>query len=799
MPVVDRTLNDHARLLRSGCGGGRRNAPAHLPITPCISKSGAPRVERRVAAPAAIEGATDVTAIAVELAGDVQSERVAWSTLRAQFECNLALFDERTRLGADVLREWRTVASSVQLLRLADGRFRLASAAADVRRRLPAGAEAPSDVAALRAAWRGRIIRTLAIHGVGLGGVPLAVVAASEHTFLDFSPQVLLIESSLLAWGVVLHLRDWRGVLDLPRVQLCAGHSAMAQLDALLADVDRLPPVLIAAGPAWPDSPAVAEVAARLRAAEQARATRQALTFQRVSSASANVGRDVRLAQFDGAVRGERRLSILGITSRYTTVLQYTMRDLLTAFAAAGHATQIVMEVDAHAHFSPLRTLEAIASSRPDLIVLIDHAQREFRGILPESIPVVTWIQDQLPHLFTAEAGAAVGPLEFVFGHGFPELLTRFGYPPERFLPCAIPTNAASLCAPQETAEDLTPFRCDVMFAGNATATTRELFERLRTRVPEALRPLLDAAYEELMVLLKSAWFCGDYHYAALLARCEQSTGRLVTDPALRAAAVNMLRGVADQALRERVVGWAAEWAQATGGRLHLYGRGWETRPALARFARGFVPHGPLLGRAFRGAKVSLHAGVNPALHQRVIDGLCAGGFFLVAEKPFDTSAAVSRAILEHYERARPALPFRMTCEALAEPARSAYARSMWLRGADPAVGDLNTADELLTLRLHCRHGLAHTASSVWPRFSEVVFHGREQFFERLTAWVADDDGRCALAQEMRSAVMAHFTYDALARRLLQFVRDGVAGRTRSLIGADSANTETPRRRAGIE
>lgn len=730
----------------------------------------------------------------VELDG---AARVAWSSLRSGFERNLAAFDARTGLGEAVQAAWRAAAGQLQLLRFDDGDAQVYSRLPDCRGWLPAGGGEPDvrparagpvEMIGLRRGWEGRVIRTLAVNGIGLGFVPLALIAASRATFLDFSPRVLLIEPSLLGWAVALHLHDWQAALAEPRVRVCAGPQALALLDVELADVERSTPLLLSGG-AWAGDPDAAAVQARLSDAEAARKQRQQALHAGVTAALAGRDRAAWAERFTAAVAAPQTspLTILGITSRYTSVLQYTMRDLLSAFAALGHTAHLVIEPDANAHFSPIATLETIARTRPDLIVLIDHTQREFSGTLPDGIPVVAWIQDQLPHLFRAEAGAGIRPLEFVFGHGFPECLTRFGYPPERFLPCRIPTNPASLLDPGETAADLAPFRCDVMFAANATVTPRQIFERCRARATADARPLLDAACEALGGLLRTEWFCGDYDYARLLAQCERATGREITHAGMRAETVNMLRGVADQALRERVAGWAAEWAETTGGRLHLYGRGWETRPAFARFARGFVPHGPLLGRAFRGAKISLHAGVNPALHQRVIDGLCAGGFFLIAEKPFDTSHTVSHAILEYYRRVRPEVPFRVTPELLPEPAAAACRRGMWLRGVDPAGGDLNGPDEVLNLEMYCAHRLMHSASGIWPRYGEIVFHGRDAFFARLDRFTRDAALRCELAAGMRAAVIERFAYDALARRLLQFVRDGLAGRTTSLLSEPQA------------
>ncbi len=716
-------------------------------------------------------------ALLVELTGD--DVRLPWSGFAAAFRANLAAFDARTALGDAVEAAWRTAAGRLQLLRTRDGNFQVFSRLSDSAGWLPGllPHSGLADAEALRTGWQGRVIRTLAVNGLGLGHAALAAIRASRETFLDFSPRVLLLEPSLLAWAVALHLHDWSAALADPRVMPLAGADALVRFEQLIADHDRATPHMLINGAVWPGSPADEQTAARVRAAEQHRDRDRAAHFAAAQAAYAGRSRPVLAARFADAAAGRTGLRILGVTSRYTTVLQYTMRDLLAAFRGHGHTTELSIEPDSNAHFSPARLAEAIAVQQPDLVVLIDHLHREFAGIIPEQTPVLCWIQDQLPHLFNEQAGREVRPLEFVCGHGFPECVTTLQYPADRFLPAAIPTDPTALLDPRETEADLAPYRCDVMFATNATHTPEQIAERFCERAPQPALPLLHAAFDALRSVMNQPWFCGDFNYSRLLEQCERAVGRTVTHSGYRAEVVDALRRVADQTLRERVVRWAAAWADGTGRRLRLYGRGWDARPEFARYAAGFVPHGPLLGRAFRGARVSLHAGVNPAIHQRVLDGLCAGGFFLVAEKPIDTMHAVSCAIDAYYQRAAPPLPFEMKPEMLPTAEAELYRRSMWLRGLDPArSADINHLEEVLNLDLYCRRRLLHTASGLWPRFGEVTFHTRDEFVARLEHFMHDDAHRTTLAAEMRAAVIAERTYSAFASRLLRFMAEGLAG-----------------------
>ncbi len=712
-------------------------------------------------------------------------QRVPWSRLDRQFQANLEVFDRRTGLGGAVLDVWRAGRSKLQLLKCADGGFEVFSRLPDTPGWLPAFAphHRLTDAAELTTDWAGMIIPPLAINGLGLGYTVHDVIEASRKTFLDYSALVIVIEPCLLAWAVVLHLFDWRPALAESRVRLCAGPDALARLEHELGDLELAVPRLLTGTPPWPGSCSDRQVCERLEAAQAERSRTQRELYRRVTDSYAACDAAWWARRLARAGESEPPLTVLGVTSRYTTVLQYSMRDWLAAFERLGHRTHLDIEPHEQAHFSPIRLLREIERHRPDLLLIIDHLQGEFPEAYPANIPGICWIQDALPHLFNPDAGRGVRPLEFVVGHGFPEVLTRFEYPADRFYPCLIPTNPEQMRDPDEQSEDLEPCRCDVMFATNASMSAEEQYRwrRKLMDLDEAAARLFDAAYEMLLAAVRQPWFCGDYDYQGLLSKAESDTGLRLTSEAARHQVLATLFSIADVSLRERTVRAAAEWARQTGGRFHLYGNGWEKRAEFAGFARGFVPHGRPLGRAFRAAKISLHAGCNPALHQRVLDGLCAGGFFLFAEKPSDALADVPQAVDRYIAEQHPTLPFQLKPEMLPEPYADRCRRGMRMRGVDPATGTLVTAEHASFLK-HCR-GLRSipAVTAIWPRYEQVVFRDGDHLAERVGYFLEHADQRRELADEMRAAVLEHFTYDALVRDVLAFMQRTLAGRGTSL------------------
>ena len=74
------------------------------------------------------------------------------------------------------------------------------------------------------------------------------------------------------------------------------------------------------------------------------------------------------------------------------------------------------------------------------LCVLIDHLRCEQNSLL-FNIPTLTWVQDPLPNLLNAQAGASIGPLDFVCGYYQDRLVGEFGYPESQFIVAPFPVS----------------------------------------------------------------------------------------------------------------------------------------------------------------------------------------------------------------------------------------------------------------------------------------------------------------------------------------------------------------------
>lgn len=719
----------------------------------------------------------DVAAFIRALQQAPANGRVSWAQLAPCYEANMQVLRSRYPWADAVAEEWARHRSCLELHRTADGRLHVLDRAAGgsgVWR--PAFGNLVPQPAAEQFAerFRGQILPPVVLEGIGLGDHLPWLYAATRNTLLTASARIYVLEYSWTALAVAMHLVDWREPLADERVVLCAGPGASEAFERLAeSDGWIVPTMLIVQAPPWQPQYAGRARAAVDRLAQRHEERRRALQAELRAFYSDRSPQDWG-RRFQAALAGEQSpLRVLGLTSRFTTVLQYSMRDALRAFEAAGCRTHLLIEPSDHARLSSVRRLETIRAFRPDLVFMIDHTRHSQSPGLVEGVPVVTWIQDRLPWLFDRASGQSLGPLDFCMGYGKTELVREYGYPAERFMSCTMATHAEALAGrlgdPDDRAAD-PDLQCDLAYATNHSQPPEDYSREYRGRIEPAAWPLLEACYEELRARLARGALDGALDCRHFLQEMEAATGIELTAEARARVAAEFVWVLADRMLRQETIEWAAQWAEQTGRRFHLYGRGWEGHPRFSRFGRGCLEHGPRLGAAFRAARIHLHAGCNTALHQRVLDGLAAGAFFLIRRHGGDGDPAVSRAIYEHARRHgfRPglAVSWRDLPAGLVEP----FLESRRRMGVDPYATSELSAESLDELRAIHETGTMPIAGLVWSDFQRITFGTRAELCEKLEWYLSHEQERRELADAMRQRVIETLGYEALIRRLLKWL-----------------------------
>ena len=570
----------------------------------------------------------------------------------------------------------------------------------------------------------------------------LVSALADARPVLDLGEhRIDLVEPDLQLVTVCLMLHDWSGeggAIGDPRFHWYVGPKAAAEYEQRLVHETMLEKPYVVLGRDQRRE-AMNEL---LRRARQETADREAQWRRRIVR---------HYADFDCpalTVGQAARPKVLLITCRFTTVLQHSTADCEQAFRKLGWRTRKLIEPSDTHRMTTTAVAEALATFRPDLVFTIDQLRSHCFSAFPERLPYVCWVQDQLSRFTNPEAGASIGARDFVLSMVGQMYINQWGYPARQVI------EMPKLTRPPARPTAWTSDGEDIVYVSNASQTREELLSRfaghdLMTACAQAIVAEYDAGR-----CLATPWDVG-----RIIDRVCSQYGVEVT-PDERVMMINQLAHPLNNALyRQQALRWVAEAADEKGLGCSIYGQGWDRHLDFARFARGPVAYGPELEKLTRQSKINLQIVPSFCLHQRLLDGLVAGGFFLVRAHPSDT---LMPRLLRQLDPASGSVP-----EAL-ERAGDGRAALEALLAEAQCLTDLGMPIDLVAWLRSCQRAeLMNTSGVALPQLDQVSFDNAAQFRERLDRFIDDDFARADVSEAQRLSVEQRLSYTAGLRRAL--------------------------------
>lgn len=185
------------------------------------------------------------------------------------------------------------------------------------------------------------------------------------------------------------------------------------------------------------------------------------------------------------AYKGRRPLRILGMTSLFTTFLQYCMRDILEGCKALGHEVDLAIEKETTLRLTNEYGYKKIIEFKPDLIISICYNRKDFSFCLPERTPFVNFQQDVMPHNLGRRAIEAISHRDFItVGRQALKWMKKEGYPENKILPIDFYPANTNIYKPL----NLTPFQIkkygsEVSFISHGSETAEEGFENIKKQL----------------------------------------------------------------------------------------------------------------------------------------------------------------------------------------------------------------------------------------------------------------------------------------------------------------------------
>jgi hypothetical protein len=681
-------------------------------------------------------------------------------SLAARFHANLAALERRNPLLAERLRDLRWM--SPLFIAAAGDNVYLGRAGAAGIEVVPDPMPAPSARMLVAKVFpASQVTGPIAVSGLGhgwlwdrLAKLPCRVDAAPGHR-----PPLYFLAGDVEQLRAVLHVLDWREFLADPRFAIFAGPDAFVQLQTALINEPMRPEprACLRIDSSLPQH----DLGALLKTIHSERGAKledMAARLRAIYDARTD-------SDWAGRFRSGR-LRVLGITSRYTTFLQHSMRDWLAGLERLGHDVRLFIEPEDHLLPGGFSYTKAVLENEPDLIVIIDHYRAEI-GPVPQSIPCVMWVQDRLPNIYSAAAGAAQGTRDYCLGFSRLHLSSRHGYPAEQFMSATIGINEARYASASIPQKEADRFACDVSYVSHASVPSDQLVSRFLGAAP---RP----------EIARLVWDMHDRMVAHF-----ESGGQTMTDPVLQRTLLDSaseagielapadlppLMDLFGQQVNNAIFRHQALiWAAGSGADLRLYGRGWEAHPKLGRYARGEADNRHDLPRIYRASKVNLQVIPHGAVHQRMLDGLSAGGFFLCRRTPGDMAGEPYLKLWQWCRRLGISDERRLREAAAMDPSAQ-----QWIAQIDALLG-YDTAQVQPSL-YECLEATADNdfmilAAAVWPElYPQVSFATAAELQTKLALYLADASERARVAAEMRRVVIERCSYLSISRRLVAFV-----------------------------
>lgn len=446
---------------------------------------------------------------------------------------------------------------------------------------------------------------------------------------------------------------------------------------------------------------------------------------------------------------------VMLLTTRYSTVLQYSTRDSADAFEQMGFETHVVIEPSDTRATTRASMRQQVLAFKPDLVFQIDHLRSEHVDVFPPELPFVCWVQDHLPNLTNRDAGSTVAARDFVLSGMKSMYVGRYGYPARQCIEMTKLTRVPSRPARWISDGD------DIVFVSNASATPAVLRDQLLHEAGPAAGVIgaccdaIDAVYASERTL-HTASDVGDVVRATLDQLKVRPTGELQPTIDLLFDRYNNAH------YRQQALGWAATIAERRGLRLSLYGSGWERHPRFGPFARGPVKYGAPLEELTRRAKMNLQIVPFYCMHQRLLDGLVAGGFFLVRDHP---SAAAMHDLADFVSDHLPAgcdsVPAaRSQCPAeLASQLEALLAACRIIADWGDPVAVVRGAIDMANIVPH---------QPPMPHLEDVLFDSLQTLDARFERFLHDAEARAQIATRQRAAVEARLSYRAGLSRVLE-------------------------------
>ncbi len=348
----------------------------------------------------------------------------------------------------------------------------------------------------------------------------------------------------------------------------------------------------------------------------------------------------------------EGKPNILFITSRYTTALQYHIRDCKEAAERLGMDTALLIEPNRFEQGVSLKTvLQTLMELKPDIVFLIDHFRFEYDIFLKlEQVIFIAWIQDFLPNIMNVHTPEKLGSRDIVLNHFITwKDFQKIGYDTRRVIDAPVPADANIYKKYELTVSEKEKYSCDICFVCHA-ADVDGYLKKLVENFPEEYQNMMYEIYYGYKKyvflsgnLFETKYECKEFIKGALW----QNYSIKISEEMLNDLANEMYLKFNEVLYRQALVEWLLE---AGYDNIKLWGNGWVSSSKYAKYAMGPAENGKTLSKIYQSSKIVVGNNCLATGAARAWESMLSGAFYMSNYIPEEEDAADIRKIMKENE-----------------------------------------------------------------------------------------------------------------------------------------------------
>ena len=465
----------------------------------------------------------------------------------------------------------------------------------------------------------------------------LEEISRKINPFMDMENALLLVYQND-SWELLLQIMDLRDLLELDRIVFCDN---IQSLQNCIVHGGVMQPQKLISGSMSDEIETALNDAIRQIAELEKKYRMEAFAYYKKNSHKI-------LEHIQ-----QKKARILFTVSRFTTALQYHIRDCREAAEKAGCQTELKIEKDRLlTDHRPLSFLKKIAEFRPDIIFIIDHFRHERLEYMDglDEIVWVNWIQDPLNNIMDKSIPPKLGPRDVILSHYTTwKEFWDVGYDARRVIQAPVPANQNLYKRYELTQEETELYGCDLCFVchgsdvqGHIEEVLEQCPEKAREPISEVYKGYFNFVYETGRFFYSKIEF--SRYISGVLERCYEI---VLSRGGVDWLAEDMYKQYNQRVYRQVLVDWLLD---AGFKKIKLWGKDWQKYSRYADYAMGVAENGETLSKIYQSSKIVVGNNVHTTAAARAWEAMLSGAFYMSNYIPPEEDAVDIRKIIKANE-----------------------------------------------------------------------------------------------------------------------------------------------------